>query len=157
MSGVVEWPTVNWHSPSRQDTFLFSRSFEGVAIEGVLWYIYNKVKDAPKGPRAARLRQRKFAILRRYVIPPDLLPGSLSLSHLRCGKPSCHCAKGHGHAVWSLTFMVDGKKQVQHIPKDWVEEVQKRVDAGREFQDAVRDVLTANAQLLVLAKKQRRR
>jgi len=53
--------------------------------------------------------------------------------------------------------MVDGKKQVHHIPKAWVDDVQKRVDAGREFQDAVRDVLAANAQLLVLAKKQRRR
>jgi hypothetical protein len=115
------------------------------------------MEDAPKGPKAARLRQRKFEILRRYPIPPDLLPGSLSLSHLRCGKPNCHCAKGEGHPVWSLTFMANGKKQVQHIPKDWVEEVEKRVDAGREFQDAVRDVLTANAQLLVLAKKQRRR
>ena len=115
------------------------------------------MKNTPKGPQAARLRQRKFEILRRYPIPPDLLPGSLARSHLRCGKPSCHCAKGEGHAVWSLTFMVDGKKQVQHIPKDWVEEVEKRVAAGRQFQDAVRDVLTANAQLLVLAKKQRRR
>jgi len=113
--------------------------------------------NEPKGPQAARLRQRKFDILRRYTIPSDLLPGSLSLSHLRCGKSNCHCAQGEGHPVWSLTFMVDGKKQVQHIPKDWVEEVEKRVDAGRAFQDAVRDVLTANAQLLVLAKKQRRR
>ena len=59
--------------------------------------------------------------------------------------------------MWSLTFMVDGKKQVHHIPKAWVEDVQKRVDAGREFQDAVREVLAANAQLLVLSKKQRRR
>ena len=111
----------------------------------------------PKGPQAARWRQRKYEILRRYAIPADLLPGSLSLTHLRCGKPNCHCAKGQGHSVWSLTFMVNGKKQVQHIPKDWVDEVRERVDAGREFQDAVREVLTANAQLLVLTKKQRRR
>src|SRR5580704_15375884 len=108
----------------------------------------------PPGPLAARLRQRKFQLLRRFHIPEDALPGSLSLTHLRCGKPTCHCAKGQGHSVWSLTFMVKGKKQVQHIPKDWVDEVRKRVDAGREFQDAVREVLTANAQLLVLTKKQ---
>jgi hypothetical protein len=50
--------------------------------------------------------------------------------------------------------MVQGKKQVQHIPKEWVEEVRRRVAAGREFQDAVREVLAANVQLLVLAKKQ---
>ena len=140
-----------------QDTLLFSHSKTGVAVRRVLWYIYNKMNKEPKGPQAARWRQRKHEILRRYAIPADLLPGSLSLTHLRCGKPNCHCAKGQGHSVWSLTFMVNGKKQVQHIPKDWVDEVRERVDAGREFQDAVREVLTANAQLLVLTKKQRRR
>jgi hypothetical protein len=108
----------------------------------------------PRGPRASRLRQRKFELLRRFQIPDDALPGSLALSHLRCGKPTCHCAEGQGHEVWSLTFMVRGKKQVQHIPKRWVEEVRHRVAAGREFQEAVREVLAANAQLLVLARKQ---
>lgn len=51
--------------------------------------------------------------------------------------------------------MVDGKKRVQHIPKHLVEEVHQRVEAGRKYQDAVREVLAANAQLLVLARKQR--
>src|SRR5882762_8442966 len=74
-----------------------------------------------KGPLASRLRQRKFQLLRRFSIPADALPGSLSLSHLRCGKPTCHCADDRGHPVWSLTFMVQGKKRVQHIPKQWVE------------------------------------
>jgi hypothetical protein len=105
------------------------------------------------GPVASRLRQRKFQLLRRFPIPEDALPGSLVLSHLRCGKPNCHCAEDRGHPVWSLTFMVQGKKRVQHIPKEWVEEVRRRVKAGREFQDAVREVLAANAQLLVLERK----
>lgn len=111
----------------------------------------------PRGPQAARLRQRKAQLLRTFAIPDDLLPGSLSQSHLRCGKPTCHCAhpKDPGHPIWTLTFMVNGKKHTQHIPGEWVEEVQRRVTAGREFQDAVREVLAANAQLLVLARKQR--
>jgi hypothetical protein len=109
----------------------------------------------PRGPAASRLRQRKFELVRRFHLPHDLLPGSLSLSHLRCGKPTCHCVRDQGHPVCSLTFMVKGKKRVQHIPKDWVEDVRRRVEAGREFQDAVREVLAANAQLLVLARKQR--
>lgn len=109
----------------------------------------------PQGAQASRLRQRKFELMRRFQIPDHLLPGSLSLSHLRCGKPTCHCARGEGHPVWSLTFMVQGKKHVQHIPKDEAEEVRRQVQAGREFQDAVREVLAANAQLLVLARKQR--
>jgi len=116
------------------------------------------MKIAPKGPLAARLRQRKFELLRRFPIPPDLLPGSLSLTHRRCGRPSCHCARDkQGHPVWALTFMVDGKKRVEHIPSDWVEEVQRLVKAGREFKEAVAEVFATNAQLLALGRKQRPR
>jgi nitrate/TMAO reductase-like tetraheme cytochrome c subunit len=53
--------------------------------------------------------------------------------------------------------MVRGNKHVQHIPSEWVEDVRRRVQAGREFQDAVREVLAANAQLLALARQQRRK
>ena len=116
------------------------------------------MKIAPQGPQAARLRQRKFELLRRFPIPPDLLPGSLSLTHRRCGQPSCHCAKDkQGHPVWSLTFMVGGKKQVEHIPNQWVAEVRRWVEAGREFKEAVAEVFAANAQLLALWRKQRHR
>ena len=123
----------------------------------ILWYWYYKTEIEPKGDLASRLRRRKFELVRRFHLPQDLLPGSLSLSHLRCGKPTCHCARGEGHPSWTLTFMVQGQKRVQHIPKDWLDEVRRRVAAGREFQEAVREVLAANAQLLVLARKQRRK
>ena len=115
----------------------------------------NKLKIRPKGDQAAQIRQRKFELIRRFQFPEDLLPGSLSLQHLRCGKANCHCAAGEGHPVWSLTFMAEGKKHVQHIPKHLVDVVSKRVEAGREYQDALREVLVANARLLVLARKQR--
>lgn len=110
-----------------------------------------------KGPEAARLRKRKFDWLRRYRIPPEALPGSLALSQRRCGKPSCHCTAGEGHPMWSLTFMVDGKKRVEHVSSDLVEEVRRRVEQGREFKQAVAEVFAANAQLLFLQRRQRRR
>ncbi len=113
-----------------------------------------------KGPEASRLRQRKHAVLRRFQLPgalAALLPGSLTLSHIRCGKPTCHCAQGDGHPNWTLTFMLNGARHVEHIPREWVEDIRQRVEAGRAFQDAVREVLAANAQLLMLARKQRRR
>jgi hypothetical protein len=111
----------------------------------------------PKGEPAARLRKQKYDWLRRYKIPTDALPGSLALTHSRCGKPNCHCAQGQGHPGWSLTFMVDGKKRVERIPEEWVEDVRQRVEAGREFKRAVAEVLAANAQLLALERRQRRR
>ncbi|MGD0790335.1 MAG: DUF6788 family protein [Terriglobales bacterium] len=85
---------------------------------------------------------------------PTCWPGSLTLSRTRCGKPSCHCAKGEGHEAWTLTFMSRGKRRVERIPKPWVDQVRQQVEAGRDFQHALREVLTANAELLILARKQ---
>jgi Family of unknown function (DUF6788) len=115
------------------------------------------MKQEPHGLQAARLRQRKFHQLGRFPIPPDLLPGTLTRSFTRCGNPRCHCAHEKGHEAWTLTFMVKGRRRVERIPRDWVEEVERRVSAGREFQDAVREVLAANAELLVLARQQRKK
>ena len=110
----------------------------------------------PKGPPAARLRQRKRQLLARLRIPPDALPGSLALTHRRCGKPSCHCADGQGHPVWSLTYMVQGKKRVERIPEDWVDWVRPRVDRSRKFKEALAEVLALNAELLVVERRQQR-
>src|SRR5487761_533858 len=105
----------------------------------------------PRGSQAARLRQRKFRLLGRFPIPSDLLPGALTRSFTRCGNPRCHCAQDQGHEAWTLTFMSQGRRRVERIPREWVQEVEQRVVAGHQFQDAVREVLAANAELLVLA------
>lgn len=115
------------------------------------------MKEEPRGPQAARLRQRKFELLDRFPIPPDLLPGALTRSFTRCGNPRCHCAHQQGHEAWTLTFMAKGQRRVERIPREWVEQVERRVAAGREFQEVVREVLAANAQLLVLARQQRKK
>ena len=109
----------------------------------------------PKGDRATKARQRKFSLLRNLALPEDGLPGSLSVSYRRCGKPTCHCAEGQGHPQWQLTYMERGKKRVETIPADWVEEVRERVDRARAYKDEVGGVFLANAELLVLEKKQR--
>ena len=115
------------------------------------------MKIEPKGPEAARLRRRKIQRLAQLQVPQDALPGSLSLTHRRCGKKSCHCATGEGHPLWTLTFMVGGKKRVERIPSDWVEEVRRRVEQGREFREAMAEVFAANAQLWVLWRRQQGR
>jgi hypothetical protein len=115
-------------------------------------------EEEPRGPQASRLRQRKFQLLRRFPIPSDLLPGALTRSYTRCGNPRCRCARQEkGHEAWTLTFMVKGHRHVERIPRDWVDQVQQQVAAGHQFQDVVREVLAANAQLLVLARQQRKK
>jgi hypothetical protein len=119
-------------------------------------YNYTQIKaDAanPKSRQAARLRRRKRQLLAQVRLPPEGLPGSLALTHRRCGKPSCHCAEGKGHPVWSLTFMVQGRKRVERIPEEWVEGIRQRVESGRKFKEAVAEIFAANAQLLALKRK----
>lgn len=111
----------------------------------------------PRGLEASRLRRRARRLLARLQIPEDALPGSLALSHRRCGKPSCHCSKGDGHPLWTLTFMVGGKKRVETIPADWIDLIRPRVEAGRRLKQIAAEVLAIHAELLVLARNQRSR
>jgi len=112
---------------------------------------------SPRGAEASRLLRRLRLLLARFRVPEDALPGSLALSHRRCGKPSCHCADGEGHPFWTLTFMAGGKKRVETIPAEWLDAVRPRVEAGRHFKEATAELLRINAELLVLARNQRRR
>lgn len=56
--------------------------------------------------------------------------------------------------MWSLTFMVDGKKRVERIPTAWVEQLRPLVAEGRQYKAAVAEVFAINAQLLALWRKQ---
>jgi hypothetical protein len=53
--------------------------------------------------------------------------------------------------------MVDGKKHVESMPVEWIDAIRPAVASGRGFKDAIADVFAINAQLLVLARQQRRR
>ncbi len=110
-----------------------------------------------RGPEASRLRRRTRLLMSRFHVPSDALPGSLALSYRRCGKRTCHCAKGDGHPLWTLTFMAGGKKRVETIPIDWLDMIRPRVEAGRSFKETAAELLVINAELLVLARNQRLR
>lgn len=123
-----------------------------------MYYYYQIVSIHPAhGPEASRLRRRARLLLTRLHLPDDALPGSLVISLRRCGKPSCHCANSDGHPFATLTFMAAGKKRVETIPVDWLDTIRPRVEAGRKFKNIAAELLTINAELLVLARQQRPR
>lgn len=53
--------------------------------------------------------------------------------------------------------MAGGKKRVESIPADWIDQIRPRVEAGRSFKEAAAELLVLNAELLVLARNQRQR
>jgi len=51
--------------------------------------------------------------------------------------------------------MASGKKRVETIPADWIDRIRPRVEAGRRLKQFAAEVLTLNAELLILARHQR--
>ena len=104
------------------------------------------------------LDARRQKLLTTLALPPAGLPGSLVLSHRRCGSPTCHCHDdAQGHPSWTLTFMVEGAKRVAHVPTETVDAVRRRVEDGNTFKRGVAECLAINAQLMVLDRQTRAR
>ena len=58
--------------------------------------------------------------------------------------------------MWTLTYSVEGKRHVEFVPDVLISEVQPLAEAGRSYRDAMLEVLTINAQLLTLWRRQLR-
>ena len=123
----------------------------------VLLYSYKPMKTPSSTSIAHTLQARRHKLLTTLALPPEGLPGSLALSHRRCGSPTCHCQQGQGHPSWTLTFMVQSKKRVEHVPHEAVEVVHHRVEMGNAFKSGVAELMAINAQLMVLERKERKR
>jgi len=108
-----------------------------------------------KSPAASRLRQRKYALVRRFSIPADLVGGSFVATHRRCGRTNCHCASGVGHAQWTLTTSFHGRRRVERIPRDWVADLEHAVAKTQAYLDAVKELMAINVELLSLARFER--
>jgi hypothetical protein len=103
-----------------------------------------------------RLEIRRRQILTGLRLPPEGLPGSLAQSGRRCGSPGCHCHQGDPHLSWTLTFMVDGKKQVEHVPNELLDAVRARLQEGNAYKSDVAELMAINAQLLLLGRRARK-
>ncbi len=79
----------------------------------------------------------------------EMLPGSLIVRQLTCGKANCACMlKGHKHTAYQLTYRLDGKTVSRMIPKHQLDDVRQRVDMQHEFAEHVRKIQKINVQLL---------
>jgi len=103
-----------------------------------------------------KLEARRKHLLANLRLPTEGLPGSLAQSRRRCGSAGCHCHQGEGHPSWALTFMVDGKKRVEHVPDELVGDVRRRVEEGNAYKSGVAELMAINAQILILERRARK-
>jgi len=80
-------------------------------------------------------------ILSRIRKIGPMVRGSLIQNRIRCGKPTCKCAKGELHTAFYLSRRLEGKTRMDHIAKDQVAAV-RRWKKNHQRMEALLEKLT---------------
>jgi hypothetical protein len=98
--------------------------------------------------------KRILAQIRR--IKP-FVQASLSISHKRCGSPTCRCAReGPIHETAQLTWKEGGRTRTLHVPAELRQEVAKWVEEGKLLKSLIGQMSAAQRELLILKRKNRK-
>ena len=82
-------------------------------------------------------------------IAAGLINGGIYAQNVRCGKPSCRCARGELHKGYFYLFRrVKGKLVKTYVPKAEVIEVMQAFEAARDDRKALRKINDAATQTL---------
>jgi hypothetical protein len=96
------------------------------------------------------LQQQFPSLLETLLGREPLLPGSVYTLRRRCGKPTCHCARGEPHASIVLSYRGQGRPQNITPSPEHVSAVQKLTDDYREVRQARTQLLRLQRQVLKL-------
>lgn len=79
----------------------------------------------------------------------EIVRGSVVARRLRCGKSSCHCARGQGHAATylSVTF-ANGRSEQISLPATLVPIARRWVANYRKWWSAVERISALNREIL---------
>jgi hypothetical protein len=97
------------------------------------------------------LRQRKAALLRQLVIPPQLLRASFVERFTTCGKANCACAQGRKHGpFYYLAIGLAPGRVLKFLLKSSAQQQQGQqgVQAYKRLWEALEELSQINAQLL---------
>lgn len=69
------------------------------------------------------LTTRREALLKQLSEVGSFIQGSFCHKRIKCGKPSCRCARGEPHDACVLTNKIRGKTVTTHVPRELCDEV----------------------------------
>jgi len=96
------------------------------------------------------LQQQLPVLLESFLGQEPLLPGSMYTLRRRCGKPTCHCARGELHASTVLSYRGQGRPQNITPPPEQVSAMQRLTDDYRQFRQARTQLLRLQRQVVDL-------
>lgn len=101
----------------------------------------------------ATLQARRAAKLAELAGVGPVPEGSLAEIGVRCGNPSCRCARGEKHRSHILKRQVAGKTQSLYVPvglvgeaKQWVAEYRRAKGLLKEISELSRALIRAHVQ-----------
>ena len=96
----------------------------------------------------ATLKVRRDAKLKLLREAGPLVQGSLYKKRIKCGAPSCRCAKGERHEAYVLTQKVNGKTKTTHVPRDLVDEVKTWANEAKRVKKLMKEISDLNEQII---------
>lgn len=101
------------------------------------------------------MNAKKALLLRRrratQQLPPfdEIVRGSLLERSIRCGKPTCRCAKGEGHHTFYLTVsFARGRTEQVTIPPLLVPKIRRWLANYQDLWRALEEISAVNRELL---------
>lgn len=102
-----------------------------------------------KADRYHRLVDRRRRALRDLPPLEEIVRGSVFTRRLRCGKPTCRCARGELHTATCLTVSFAGGRTEQiSLPAELVPVARRWVANYRAWWKAIEIISGANRELL---------
>jgi hypothetical protein len=84
--------------------------------------------------------RRTRSRLAQLITGHGLMRGSLLVRRRKCGKPSCHCARGEGHESLYVVITEKGRTRQLFVPKDWEPLVRQWVEDHRQARRLMEEV-----------------
>jgi hypothetical protein len=105
---------------------------------------------ARKKPTGSSLRRRRLQLLRELPDLERLLRGSVVERYRKCGKASCHCArgKGHGPAYYLSVTLAPGKTRSYYLPSSLRSAVARYLENYKRLRNLNERVIEINLRLL---------
>ena len=103
---------------------------------------------SPLRSQLCETRQKLQSLLDAFLGREPLLKGSLYTLQRKCGKPSCHCARGELHASTVLSYRGQGRMQNISPPPEQLAKLRKRTEDYRSFRQARTQLVRLQRQLV---------
>ena len=104
------------------------------------------------------IRRQLDSRLKKCCPNGPVLAASLAAVRRRCGKPSCHCARGGPlHLAHQLTLKEHGKTRTVYVPKELLAEVRQWITEHRRLKRLLKEITDLTLALIKSHVPHRRR